>query len=324
MNVQRESHPGHLGVYRISCGSTVAFLAIHRYVEGRAFGGIRIRPYPDEASARQDALNLAAGMSRKLAIAGIPGGGAKTVMIAPTQRRQEAVRDLGRFIESLEGQYCCGPDLGFTAADNTVLRTTTAHVASGDLAVATARGLVLALHAVTSPKTVLVQGLGAVGRPFADRLHADGVRVLVNDLRSIPGAKHFKRVAPEAVYTTPCDVFAPCALGGQITAEVIARLPARVVCGAANNILAEPARGARQLAARGIVYVPDFVANIGATLEGASRALGQADQIEPRFQAHAQRVRALISQAQRENRTPYDIAIGWADGQEQPAGANND
>src|SRR5690348_16464444 len=104
---------GYDEVYRLDCAGSTAFVALHAVLSGRAFGGIRIRRYAAEGYAMADALALAQAMSRKVVMAGIPGGGAKAVLLEPTSDRPAAVRALGAFIESLEGRYRCGPDYRF-------------------------------------------------------------------------------------------------------------------------------------------------------------------------------------------------------------------
>src|SRR5262245_54481173 len=115
------SIPGYDAVHRVPCAGAVAFVALHALIRGRAFGGIRIRPYPDERAALDDALGLARAMTRKVVLTGIEGGGGKTVLIEPPADRAQALAALGEFIESLAGRYFSGPDLGFTDADGAVL-----------------------------------------------------------------------------------------------------------------------------------------------------------------------------------------------------------
>ncbi len=308
--VSRIDCPGFDEVHRIPCGDTVAFVALHALIQGRAFGGIRIRPYESEQAALDDALGLARAMSRKVVMAGLGAGGAKTVLVAPPADRAAAVQALGAFIESLGGRYHCGPDMGFTAEDEANLRKHTQHLAcTVGLGEATARGVRVAMQAIIEPRTVAVQGLGAVGMPLARMLAADGVRVIASDLEP---SDEFETVAPDAIYDVRCDVFAPCAAGGVLDEARVARLRCRVVCGGANNPLTDD-DVADVLDERGIVYVPDFLANAGAVIAGGSAALGEADQADARIESMGERVRNVVERARYESRTPLHVARSEAD-----------
>ena len=312
--MERLTAPGFDAAYRLRCAGATAFVAIHAALGGRAFGGVRIRAYPDERDALADALALAEAMTRKVVLAGIHGGGAKTVLTLPAPAaRADALRELGAFIESLGGAYQCGPDYGFTAADEAILRDATRHVACGGLAAATARSTLLALLAAREPRVAAIQGLGGVGRALAEALVARGVRVIASDPAwpsDLPPS--IERAPPEAIYDVPCDVFAPCAHGGVLNATTIPRLRAALVCGAANNPLASDA-DADLLHARGVDYVPDVVANAGAAIVGASTALGEAAQIEPRMAGIPALVHDLLARARAERRSPHRIARELAD-----------
>ena len=295
--------PGYDEAHRLEVGGTVAFVALHAVLKGRSFGGIRIKSYATESAALDDALALARAMSRKVVMAGIPGGGAKTVIMAGGDRTA-AVRGVGEFIESLRGRTSCGADYGFTAADDAVLRAATKYVACGDLAPATAKSTIIAMRAVCEPKVVAVQGLGSVGRPLAEMLKAAGVRVVTSDLAG-------GDVKPDDIYDVECDVFAPCALGGVLDAATIARLRCKVVCGAANNPVVDG--GDELLRERGIVYVPDFLANSGATIQGAFTMIGDPGQVESRLDAVGPLVKEMVRRAEWLDRTPLSMAIETAD-----------
>lgn len=308
-NVRTLTVDGFDEVYRIECGGTVAFLALHALIAGRSFGGIRIRDYLSEEHAVEDALLLARAMSRKVVLTGIEGGGGKTVLMAPKGDRARAVEELGRFVESLRGRYHCGPDYGFTAADGDVMRANTRYFAAGEVSHVTARSVLLAMRAVIEPSVVAVQGLGAVGQPLASELARSGARVIAADIVPVVG---FESVAPEAIYDVECDVFAPCALGSVLDEATIPRLRCRVVCGGANNPFATEA-DAERLRARGITYVPDFIANAGATIHGVSTIVGEADRIEARLDHVATLTREVVERAAREGRSPHAVAVEMAD-----------
>jgi len=301
---------GYDAVYRVECGGSIAFVALHALVRNRTFGGIRIRHYPDESAALSDALDLAKAMSRKVVMAGIEGGGAKSVLLAPAHsRRERAVSDLAAFIESLAGRYMCGGDLGFTTADEQILRAGTQYVACGDLAGWTARSVGDSIAAVTTPEVVVVQGLGAVGRPLAETLRDRGARVVAADIDT-ERCDGFE-ITNDA-YGTPCDVFSPCGPGGLLDRGAIGRLSCRVICGGANNPLADVTE-ADHLHDRGILYVPDFVANSGATIRGAGAALGEDDQTEARMAAVGPLVEQIMAAAKDRDCSPHHVAVEMAD-----------
>lgn len=306
--------PGFDEVVRLECAGAPAFIALHAVLGGHAFGGIRVRAYPSDDDALADALALAQAMSRKVVLAGITGGGAKTVLTLPApDRRARALAELGAFIESLGGRYQCGPDYGFTAADGAELRRATRHVASGDLAAATARGALLALLALGEPRVVAVQGLGEVGRPLAEALVRRGARVIASEPRwPADLSPAIERVELDAIYDVECDVFAPCAHGGVLDARTIPRLRAAAVCGAANNPFAGD-DDADRLHARRIDYVPDVIANAGATIVGASTILGEAPAIDARMAALPALAKELVARAREEGRSAHHLARELAD-----------
>lgn len=298
-------------VWRVQCGEAVAFVALHAVLGGHAFGGIRIQEYSSEEEALADALRLSEAMSRKVALAGICGGGGKSVLMAPDPGvRSEAVGQLGAFIQSLEGQYCCGPDLGFTPEDGVALAGETEYAACGGMAEATAQTVEISLRAaLPEVRSVVVQGLGAVGRPLAQSLREKKVEVLASEIHPVEG---FFVVPPETVFDAKADVFAPCALGSVLDAQTIPRLNVRVVCGAANNPFASR-DDIEALHARGITYVPDVIANAGATIVGASTFLGETSRIEERLQAVGPLVEQVLQRAKTEDVSAHHVAAGLAD-----------
>lgn len=296
-------------VHRVDCAGTAAFVAVHYTREGRAFGGVRVAEYADEDSALADAKALAVAMSRKLALAGLRGGGAKAVMMKPTRDREAAIRALGEFVESLGGRYQCGADFGFTEADSGILRQATGHVVIGNLGHFAARTVFIAMSAVCDPRVVAVQGLGAVGRPLAETLRSSGARVIASDLSD---TGDFESVEPEAIYDQECVVFSPCARGGVLDSDTVERLRAQVVCGGANNPLAS-SEIADRLLERGMTYVPGFVANVGAAIKGVSEMLGESDQVGPRMLAVRDLVRELVRRGEWEGRSPHRVAMDMAD-----------
>lgn len=266
-----------------------ALIAIHSTHLGPALGGLRMWKYRDDAAALTDVLRLARGMTYKSAVARTGFGGGKAVVIADSRhdKTDELFQFIGRFIDSLAGEYITAEDVGIDVHDLDMIARETRHVTgrsrevggSGDPSPYTALGTFLSVgcslrHAVGSPdvsgRRVMIQGLGHVGYWLAKHLHEAGARLLVSDLESNRVERVVKDfgaevVRPEHVFSTPCDVFAPCALGAILNDETIPQLRCKVVCGAANNQLQEPRHG-RQLMQRGILYAPDYVVNAGGIL----------------------------------------------------------
>jgi len=275
------------------------FLAIHSTSLGPAFGGVRILAYRREADALADALRLSRGMTYKCALAELPAGGGKAVIFDhPRLEREEAFEAYGRVVESLGGRFFTGGDVGIRPADLAYVRRATSYVACesspalGDINEHTALGVWHAMRGcfeflgIDPPRArVAVQGVGNVGAWLARILAREGCAVTVADR----DARVAKRVAEEVgarvvaanrVLALDCDVLAPCALGGILSARTIPRLRCRIVCGAANNQLATAADGDR-LMRRGILYAPDYLANAGGVLRGVEfYLLGKQDSRE--------------------------------------------
>ena len=269
--------------------ATWIFVCIHSTRLGPAMGGTRLRPYNGPAQALEDGLRLAAGMTRKLAVLGLPCGGGKAVLAVPEvpegEQRRRLFARYADLIESLGGSYVTGPDVNTGEADMDVIGERTRHVfcrsvgngGSGDPSVHTALGVFHGIratlaHALGSEdpagRTVLVQGTGAVGAKLTRLLLDAGAVVLVSDVdeeraRATGGSP----VDPDNPLELECDVYAPCALGATLDETSIPRLRCRVVAGAANNQLATPEDGER-LRAAGILYAPDYVINGGGALHG--------------------------------------------------------
>jgi leucine dehydrogenase len=264
-----------------------AIIAVGSTRRGPAFGGIRRKRYATEADALDDALALAEAMSHKCALAGLPAGGAKTVVLCPEPEAEAepgwdaAYEALGAEIAALGGAYVCGPDIGTGPAELAALRRTCPFVnpAGNDAGASTAAGVHAGLRAVwraldhsgAGPRTVAIQGLGAVGRALAVALTSEGVAVIGADLEPTAcrdaAALGVRIVAAEALLAQPCDVLVPCAGGRVLDAATIEGLRCRAVCGSANNQLAT-AEDAVRLQARGIVHAPDVVVSAGAVIEG--------------------------------------------------------
>jgi leucine dehydrogenase len=308
------------------------FIALHDDTLGRPMGGTRMRVYPTPADGLLDAQRLAEGMTHKWAGASIELGGGKAVLAVPRPlegaERTGLLRRYGRLVESLHGTFSTGQDLGTTPEDMAVIAGETRYVhgregsAVTDPGPYTARGVQAAVRAVVrrvfgsdelAGRTVLVQGVGDVGGPLARGLAAAGARVLVSDAdperaRAFADELGGETVAPEAVFDTPCDVFAPCAIGAVLNRETIPRLACRAVCGSANNQLERP-EDADLLHQRGILYAPDYIANSGGAIAFALMARkAPEEEIERRIEGIGAVLDQDFAEAAREGRSPLSIA----------------
>lgn len=266
-----------------------AFLGIHDTSAGTAFGGIRRWSYRDEDQALRDCLRLSRAMSHKCALAGLSAGGAKLVVLdRPDLDVRRAYRAIGEHVERLRGRFYTGPDVGTGDAELAHVAETTRYVTDpgpdgpGELSEATAEGVFAGMAAALRhldgeedwrARTIVVQGLGEVGRGLARRLVAAGARVLASEIDPerallVHEELEIELIDPSSEFDQRCDVFAPCALGGILHDLTIARLNCRVVAGGANNVLAR-SHHADRLHDLGILYAPDFVLNAGALIRGA-------------------------------------------------------
>ena len=274
-----------------------AIIAVYSTALGPALGGTRFYPYASEDAAVEDVLKLSKAMAYKAACAGIDLGGGKAVILGdPSRDKSEALlRAYGRFVQSLGGRYYTACDVGTFVQDMDVIAKETAYATgrspedggAGDSAVLTAYGVFQAMRAAAqhtwgaptlSGRRVAVEGVGKVGHHLVEHLLADGASVVVSDVDRAAlersQALGAQAMDVEAMRTADCDVYAPCALGGSVTDELVPALQARVVCGAANNQLAHPGVE-KVLADRGILYTPDYVANAGGLVQVADEAVGR-------------------------------------------------
>jgi leucine dehydrogenase len=288
-----------------------AIIAIHRIRNGRAVGGCRARAYATDEEALADVLRLSRGMTYKTALAGLPYGGAKAVIVGRPTR--EALLAFGRAVDSLGGAYVTAEDVGIGQPDLAVMREETRWVLGADdvggvAAPFTALGVFQALRGALRHHdlpldgiTVAVQGAGAVGSRLCALLREAGAGLVVADVdRAAAEAVEGARVVdPDAIHAVEADVFAPCALGGVLDERTIPELRARIVAGAANNQLATPEDDAR-LRERGITYVPDFLASAGGVTNGVSELDGydRAD-VEARIERIADTAAEVLAEAQR-------------------------
>ena len=266
-----------------------AIIAIHNTNLGPALGGCRIWPYPSEAEAIRDVLRLAKGMTYKAAMAKVKLGGGKSVIIADaqTQKTPELLHAMGRAIDSLNGRYITGEDIGTNPLDMAEIKRETECVTClreedggyGDPAPLTALGVFQSISAGAERALgsadlgglhVAVQGVGNVGYNLCRLLSEAGARLTVTDVIAANAQRAVdefgaEMVAPEEIFEIEAEVFAPCAGGAVLNDDTVPRLKARVIAGAANNQLDEDRHGL-ELAQRGIVYLPDYVANGGGLM----------------------------------------------------------
>jgi valine dehydrogenase (NAD+) len=276
-----------------------SIIALYSTALGPGLGGTRFYPYPSEQDALEDVLNLSTAMAYKNALAGLPHGGGKAVIIGdPTRDKSEALlRAYGRFVESLGGAYVTACDVGTYVADMDVVAQETrwatgrseGNGGAGDSSVLTAFGVFQGMRAsaehlwgtpTLAGRRVGIAGVGKVGVHLVGHLLADGASVVVTDVSPAAVARvrsaHAEvDVLPdvEALVRADLDVYSPCAMGGALSDEVVAVLRARVVCGAANNQLAHPGIEA-SLAERGVLYAPDYVVNSGGVIQVADELHG--------------------------------------------------
>ncbi len=316
-------------------------IAIHSTALGPASGGVRMWPYPNDQAAIDDALRLSRAMSYKNAMAGIAFGGGKTVVIGDsrTAKTPALFEALGRAVESLGGRYWGAEDVGVSPADLADARRATRYMAgleghpaaSGDPSPVTAegvrRGIALCarrrLGKPLSELTVAIQGVGHVGGLLADRLAADGARLVVCDLNpdiaaAVAARTGAKVVSTDAIFDAEADVFAPCALGGAISAATLPRLKAKVVAGGANNQL-ESAEIGRAVFEAGLLYAPDFVINGGGIINVAAEigALQRGEPYDPawveaKVAAMIDTLETVLDRSQAERRPADEIAVRMA------------
>ena len=295
MQIRRLSVPGYESV--ISGEDKAAgyhgIVFIHSTALGPAVGGTRLWNYKSEDEAMTDGLRLSRGMTYKNALAGLPCGGGKSIILRPAGDfdREKLFRAHGRLVDSAGGKYITAEDVGTSPSDMEWVLKETSHVAglqgrSGDPSPKTARGVFRAIQAAAkhrwgsdtlAGRTVAIQGCGHVGYYLAGELARAGAKLLVADVDQTKVdrvAREFgaKAMGVDEILAISSDVLSPCALGGIINDETIPRFRAEVIAGGANNQLLE-ARHGDAVERRGILYAPDYAANAGGVINGACREL---------------------------------------------------
>lgn len=274
-------------------------IAIHSTALGPAAGGCRMYPYATVDDALTDVLRLSRGMSYKNALAGLPLGGGKCVVIADPARRGKAdlLCAFARHVQALGGRYWTAIDIGVDPQDADIMAERCDYVfarasqypAGFSPSFFTARGGLAGIRATAKHVLkredlrgvrVAVQGLGATGDDLCRRLHAAGAALVVADIkveavRAVVDATGALAVDPAAIHAQDVDIFAPCAMGAVINDATVPELRARAICGLANNQLAAPRHGAA-LHRRGIAYVPDYIVNAGGMIGASGAIVGPA------------------------------------------------
>lgn len=288
-----------------------AIIAIHNTVLGPSLGGTRMWNYNNEMEALHDVLRLSRGMTYKSSVAGLNLGGGKAVIIGDSKKiKSEALlRRFGKFVESLGGKYITAEDVAMTSRDMEIINMETDYVSglpenmggSGDPSPVTAYGVYVSMKASAketwgndslSGKKVLVQGIGHVGESLVDHLTKEGAKVYINDIseeRLKLAADKYKAevVAADKMFDLDIDIYAPCALGATLNDDTLSKLKCKVICGAANNQLADEKLHGEAVGKKGILYAPDYVVNAGGIinvyyeLEGYNRerAMSHAEKI---------------------------------------------
>lgn len=288
-----------------------AIIAVHNTVLGPSLGGTRMWAYKNELEALNDVLRLSRGMTYKSSVAGLNLGGGKAVIIgdSKTQKNEALMRRFGKFVNSLSGKYITAEDVGVSTKDMEYIKMETDFVSglpenmggSGDPSPVTAYGVYLSMKAsakqtwgsdALSGKKVVVQGIGHVGENLVKHLVKDGAKVYINDineerLKAVAKETGAEIVAADKLYDMPMDIYAPCALGATVNTDTLNRLKCAIICGAANNQLADENVHGKMVIEKGILYAPDFVVNAGGIinvfyeLEGYNRerALAHAEKI---------------------------------------------
>ncbi|MCL5287090.1 MAG: leucine dehydrogenase [Acidobacteria bacterium] len=334
-------------------------LAIHDTTCGPALGGVRIWKYASEDEALADALRLSRGMTYKAAISELPCGGGKCViLLREGMKRAEAFEAYGQMVESLNGRFFTGRDVGITDEDLQAIARTTQYVAKepdqalGDISEHTAIGVWHGLRACLefagiakkgSRVRVAVQGVGSVGMLLGRILKREGMELVVADVNAERAAEAAKElgarvVDPTEILFAECDVIAPCALGGVLSIETVARLRARIVCGCANNQLTKPEAG-DELARRGIIYAPDYLVNAGGLIRGAEYFLLKRADSKPSLERIHERMLRVLEIARERSASTARIAdelaetrlkqaktfrdLHWGDKAGKPSGSSN-
>jgi len=315
-----------------------AIIAIHSTHLGPAAGGARFWHYEDPADALTDALRLSRGMSYKNAMAGLPLGGGKSVILAPPDRAKspELLAAFGRAVDALCGRYVTAEDVGMNVRDMVEVSRQTKFVAGlpaegkevgGDPGPHTSLGVFLGIKAAVRRALgkesvaglhIAIQGAGSVATGVAMHAANEGAKLSIADVdqdkaKKLADVTEATVVSPDEVLFLDADVVSPNALGAILNEESIARLKTPIVAGGANNQLATPADGAF-LHERGILYAPDYVINAGGIINVCTEYLGDGDAslVRERIEGIPSRLEQIWAESAATGRDPAAVADAMA------------
>jgi leucine dehydrogenase len=315
-----------------------ALIAVHSTHLGPGAGGVRFWHYDATADAIADVLRLSRGMSYKNAMAGLPLGGGKAVVLADAERTKspELLAAYGRAVEGLGGRYVTAEDVGMTVQDMVAISGQTRFVAGlpvgegqvgGDPGPHTSYGVYLGVRAAAKRALgkegldglhLAIQGAGSVAGGLARRAAADGARISVADIdagraEALADEVGGSVVSPDEVLFLESDILSPNALGAILNAETIDRLRSPIVAGGANNQLATPEDGNR-VQQRGILYAPDYVINAGGIINVSTEYLGDGDEtvVRERIEGIPDRLNRIWDESAASDRNPAAVADDMA------------
>ncbi|MCC6599070.1 MAG: Glu/Leu/Phe/Val dehydrogenase [Crocinitomicaceae bacterium] len=275
-----------------------AIIAIHNTTLGPAVGGTRMWTYVSEADAITDVLRLSRGMTYKNSLAGLNIGGGKAVIIGDSRKDKNEIlmRRFGKFVNSLNGKYITAEDVGISTRDMEFVKMETDHVVGlpeylgglGDPSVVTAYGVYMGMKASMKElsgqdsltgKKILVQGVGSVGENLIASIVKEKAEVFVSDIyaekvKKVVDAYGVTAVDPVEVYDMPMDIYSPCALGATLNDENLSHLKCAIICGAANNQLANEERHGKMVLEMGMLYAPDYLVNAGGIINCYGELMG--------------------------------------------------
>ena len=300
-----------------------AVIAIHSTTLGPAVGGTRFWWYDDKTDFFNDALKLSKAMTYKASMAGLWfGGGKGVVRVMPKMKTKTLLQTYGKFIDTFNGRFITGEDVGCTMADVRILKEVTPYITGlkESPAPSTARGVINGMKACAEEVfgeanldglDIAVQGIGSVGYSLVELLLQEKVRrIVIADINRVrlSDISHDKiyKESVENICFVPCDIFAPCALGGILNSETIPKLNCNIVAGAANNQLMDEEAG-KSLKEKGILYAPDYVINAGGLIRIAFEWLDRTD-FEDKVNGIGDTIRRIISEAKERDCTTDYIA----------------
>ncbi|HAQ06545.1 MAG TPA: leucine dehydrogenase [Bacillus bacterium] len=319
-----------------------AIIAIHSTRLGPALGGCRMYPYKTVDEALEDVLRLSKGMTYKCAASDVDFGGGKAVIIGdPTKDKSpELFRAFGQFVESLNGRFYTGTDMGTDPEDfvhalketNCIVGVDEVYGGSGDSSVPTAQGVIYGLQATSkaiwgtddlSGKSYSIQGLGKVGFKVAEYLLENGADLYVTDInpkaidqivqKAQSMGAGIKVVESNEIYSQPAEIFVPCAMGGIINDETVSQLQVKAVVGSANNQLKEFMHG-QILHEKGILYAPDYIVNSGGLIQVADELYSpNKERVLRKTKAIYNSLLNVYSQAERDGNTTVEAANMFCD-----------